>query len=660
MNAVYRGYSRRSQNNLGIGGDDDGDDPDWIWTPNYSDYRNAPASPGKDWLDLLTDLNSIASLQLLFTYLFTILALFFIHKNYHRFIRSRQLFSLELVHSISARTVLVTHIPIHLHSEPRLAEHFENMGLSVESASVCRDVKPLEPLLAERTKALLKLEEAWVDYVGNPSTVESYDPSDFVVAPLIDIDSSGLESQHPRFVVPHRARPTLRPGLFKGVVDAIEYWDARFHDADEEVKKRRKLGKLRATHTAFVTFEKMSSAVGGLSLRAGLLLTCLQQIAIQTAHAQHPNECITHQAPEPRDIIWANMATSIGSGRSRELVVMGMMGALLFFWIFPITGLASLLSYKEIKKTMPWLGRLIDSNDRIRAIVQNSLPSVAMITLNALLPFMLEGKCPGFTVCEPALIPDIAMTYLQGYRARSWIEYSLLKKCVGFTIGLIMNEVSSFPSSQILPVPFRKRYFHILARKYLLAAGPRSCQFASENSREIGRGVATGVGTVSTSSEAMPFGWAHTNRHRHFFLSYVILQGFGIMPLQLLNLGVIIPSAVMRLFVTRTPRGVLIFPSFLMWCQLARRFRRTQRSPHDQLWGSLSSSDSHLCHDASVQCRPATDRHIRSHLLWGCLRGLQVQAPFWLVAITSFAKSPAESSLQCSTSRMNRKAKPGP
>lgn len=29
------------------------------------------------------------------------------------------------------------------------------------------------------------------------------------------------------------------------------------------------------------------------------------------------------------------------------------------------------------------------------------------------------------------------------------------------------------------------------------------------------------------------------------------------MPLQLLNLGVIIPSAIMRLFVTRTPRGVL-------------------------------------------------------------------------------------------------------
>jgi len=76
---------------------------------------------------------------------------------------------------------------------------------------------------------------------------------------------------------------------------------------------------------------------------------------------------------------------------AREVFVIGCVLILLFFWIFPITALASLLSYKEIKKVWPWLGRLIDSNDKIRAIVQNSLPSVAMITLNALLPFILEG-----------------------------------------------------------------------------------------------------------------------------------------------------------------------------------------------------------------------------------------------------------------------------
>lgn len=78
--------------------------------------------------------------------------------------------------------------------------------------------------------------------------------------------------------------------------------------------------------------------------------------------------------------------------RTRDVIVVLLMILLLFFWFIPITGLASLLSYKEIKKAMPWLGVLIDRNEQVRAIVQNSLPSVAMITLNALLPFMLEGK----------------------------------------------------------------------------------------------------------------------------------------------------------------------------------------------------------------------------------------------------------------------------
>lgn len=119
----------------------------------------------------------------------------------------------------------------------------------------------------------------------------------------------------------------------------------------------------------------------------------------------------TYPAPEPRDIVWSNMTSSSSTLRIRDVVVVLCMGLLLLFWFFPITALASLLSYREIKKAMPWLGQLIDSNERIRAVVQNSLPSMAVITLNGILPFLLEG-----------------LTYVQGYRARSWVEYSLLKK----------------------------------------------------------------------------------------------------------------------------------------------------------------------------------------------------------------------------------------
>ena len=86
------------------------------------------------------------------------------------------------------------------------------------------------------------------------------------------------------------------------------------------------------------------------------------------------------------------MTHSTNAIRARELIVLISLVLLFFFWIIPITGLAGLLSYKEIKKTWPWLGRVIDKNPQIQAIVQNSLPSVAMMSLNALVPFLLEGE----------------------------------------------------------------------------------------------------------------------------------------------------------------------------------------------------------------------------------------------------------------------------
>ncbi|KZT25608.1 DUF221-domain-containing protein [Neolentinus lepideus HHB14362 ss-1] len=470
------------RSNLGIGDEDE--DNDWPSAPFASAPNSTlPTKPGqpKDWLDLISDANSYLTIHLLFTYLFTGLALYFIHKNYRRFIRARQLFSLELVHSIPARTVMITDMPKHLQSERTLAEYFENMNLSVESVTICREVGNLKNLLDKRTSALLELEAAWVKYVGNPSTVEAYDPSNSAPAST-DGEPSSLEAQQARLVVPHRKRPSLRPGWFKSKVDALEYLEALFKDADDAVKKKRISGKFRPTQTAFVTFEKMSSA----------------QIAVQTAHAPAPAECTTHLAPEPRDIVWANMTHSQSAIRTREVIVLSAICVLLLFWVVPITFLASLLSYKEIKKVMPWLGRFIDRNDKVQAIVQNSLPSVAMISLNALLPFLLE-----------------ALTYLQGYRARSWIEYSLLKK---YFLFLLTNVVFIF----------------LLASTYW----------------QLVRDLANSPAKIPEKlAEALLKG-----RARHFFLSYVILQGLGIMPLQLLNLGVIIPRIVMRMFVTRTPR----------------------------------------------------------------------------------------------------------
>jgi hypothetical protein len=280
---------------------------------------------------------------------------------------------------------MVTELPPYLRGERALAEYFEAVDLPVESVSVCREVGSLKELLDARTKALLALERAWTDYIGNPSTLAPSDPTNNVVAPLVDID--GVEAGGPpRLVVPHRARPTMRPSLVKPYVDALDYLDQQFQAADEAVRDRRAQGKFKATHAAFVTFEKMSAA----------------QMAVQTAQASSPFDVHCHIAPEPRDIVWANMTHSPRSITMRELFVLACITVLFMFWIVPIDALAMLLSYKQIKKTMPWLGELIDKDARVQAVVQNSLPSVAMISLNAVIPFLLEGLLLLVSVFDPS------------------------------------------------------------------------------------------------------------------------------------------------------------------------------------------------------------------------------------------------------------------
>ncbi|KAG9092906.1 hypothetical protein FRC07_011566, partial [Ceratobasidium sp. 392] len=379
---------------------------------SFADFSPSTKPKDRSWLDLVSDASSHLTIHLILTYLFTALTMRFCAWNYARFLRARLLSSLELVHSIPARTVMCTRLPHHLRGERTLADYFENMGLRVESVSVSRAVDALDVLLEKRTAALLKLEEAWTAYVGNPSTVESYDPSlnvrgDAVSSRIANEDrseSGGL----PRLVVPHRARPVLRPSWFGKKVDALEWLEAKFREADEAVRRKRRLGKFEATDLAFVTFEEMSSA----------------QIATQVEHNFPSTHIITAPAPEPRDIYWPNVPLSPNATLFREFIVLGFMATLLGFWSVPMASLTTLLSYKEMKKVMPWLADLVDRDARIQAIVQNSLPSLSVTALNSLLPFLLE-----------------ALSYLQGNKARSWAEYALLKK---YFLFLLINVVFIF------------------------------------------------------------------------------------------------------------------------------------------------------------------------------------------------------------------------
>ncbi|EIW68814.1 hypothetical protein TREMEDRAFT_31663, partial [Tremella mesenterica DSM 1558] len=439
--------------------------------------------PQKTLYDLILDPQTSALVNLIFTYLFTGLCLSFLHRNYHQFVVARQSFALHLIHSISSRTVLVTCVPSHLRGDRALADYFEGCGWLVESVSVCREVEAVRLVLEKRTNALLKLEQAWADWVGNPAnaTIKDYDPNVYTVAKGTPAESGPKHGTACVRLHTGRPRPTYRPRWFGTKVDAIEFWEREFQVADEEVKQLRRTGKFEATHAAFVTFENAKDA----------------QTACQVVHYPHHTQVVTEPAPEPRDVVWSKVSMPTTEHHIRDVVIMALVTLLLLLWTIPVGSVATLLSYNEIKKVMPWLARLLDSSPRLAAIVQNSLPSLAIITFNGLLPFLLEW-----------------MSYLQGFVSRSATEYSLMKKYYLFLLVSVL-------------------FIFLLTTTYLALV-----RDLADTPMKIPEKLASAL---------------QGSNARNFMISYVMLQALGLMPLQLLNVGPLFSLGFARLS-TKTPR----------------------------------------------------------------------------------------------------------
>lgn len=289
---------------------------------------NVTAAP--TFFEIIANPRPPGSVYLLFTYIFTALTLSFLHRNFHRFVTARQAFALELIHSVSSRTVLVTEIPPHLRGDRALAEYFEGCGWKVESVSVCRNVAAVKKALEKRTLALVELEHAWATWVGNPAKANGYSPdiyrklkarpNDDPLIPGLDSSSDPADPESVRqrysIITGSGTRPTVRPRLFSAKVDAIEYWEQKFLAADEKVKQLRKNGEFEASHAAFVTFEDAKDT----------------QAASQVVHYREHSKVITQQAPEPRDVIWNRISMNRPEAVARDFIVMGVMVFVMLFF----------------------------------------------------------------------------------------------------------------------------------------------------------------------------------------------------------------------------------------------------------------------------------------------------------------------------------------
>ncbi|KAG0798769.1 hypothetical protein G6F22_003893 [Rhizopus arrhizus] len=455
------------------------------------DFTNS-TNPNKTTSILTIDATHSVSflwVYLFFTYLFVFATFYFTFLNYRDYVRIRREFLLRKAKTLSARTLLVTGIPPHLRSDQKLAEYFEKLGIGVvESVHTIRHVGRLLEFIKERTQYLRQLETVYAKYLGNPSHVPHYDPDEF------------LSEDGPSRLAIGRDRPTVQESIFCGPqFDAIDLYTKKFDQVDELVEKARKVGKFAPTSVGFVTFEETISAY----------------VASQVLIDSTPFRLRAQLAPEPRDVLWENIAMHGRERLIRKVLVMFILLFLVFSWSIPCNYLSALTSTKSLKAYFPWLLKLAEKNKILNQIVAGFIPTLGVVIFFSVLPLIFNSKysCGKFKfVCIKGKFA-IGLSVIEGFTTRSESEESCFAKQFFFL------------------------FFNVLLFITVASTLFKSQKDIFEDPTKIANIFASKLPEVAP-----------------FYINYTVLQGIMLCPIQLLQIGPILVQKFYCFFLCKTPR----------------------------------------------------------------------------------------------------------
>lgn len=434
---------------------------------------------------------------LVFTYFFSVLVLYILNKETVRVLRIRQEY-LGTQSTITDRTFRLSGIPNSLRSEEKLKELVEKLEIGqVEKVVLCRDWDKLDGLMEERARCLRQLELTWSDYHSKLEVNQSglsgrLDGSNA----RRDSDASGHSAGDEARALQGLAESGL--GVEERERPKIRLWygflrlQSRKTDAIDYYEE-----KLRRLDEKIQEARRQSYKPADLAfVTMDSIASC--QMAIQALIDPRPGRLLTKPAPSPTDVVWKNTYAPRGVRRLKSWVVTIFITALSFIWLIVVASLASLLSICTIRKALPGLAKYLADHDWIRLLVQSGLPTGAVSLLNVMVPFLYEY-----------------LSHHQGMISRGQIELSVISKNFFFTFfNIFLVFAVSGSTTQFLPVLWG----------------------ALDKTHELPQLIARSIMNISD-----------------FYISFIVLQGVGLMPFRLLEPGGIALHAWGR-FTAKTPR----------------------------------------------------------------------------------------------------------
>eukprot|EP00041_Stephanoeca_diplocostata_P034560 m.1184672 g.1184672 ORF g.1184672 m.1184672 type:complete len:805 (+) comp24542_c0_seq2:135-2549(+) len=199
-------------------------------------------------------------------------------------------------------------------------------------------------------------------------------------------------------------------------------------------------------------------------------------------------------APEPRDVYWPNLKLTHKQRALRTLLVSAATFWLVFFWVIPVTFVASLTTLSALSRRLPFLAPIVNANPVITGYLEGFLPGLALIIFNILLPKIL-----------------LLFAKIEGIEADSWMQVSVFKR---FSIFIFINN--------FLVITLAGAVFDQID---VLINDPTS--------------------VIELLGNSIP-------KAATFFTSFIMILGFVGIPLQLLNPGHLIVGTLMKKTLAKT------------------------------------------------------------------------------------------------------------
>jgi hypothetical protein len=246
--------------------------------------------------------------------------------------------------------VLVRDIPkpeVHQTRSEQVDSYFRKLHPGTyEKCLVARDISKAEKLYLEIEKIKLKLEHAQAVYELSKGK-----------------GGDGVRPTH----------KTGFLGLVGAKVDSIDYYNEKLKELIPNLEKERTRALAdEGQGAAFAFFSDRRSAAE----------------ASQVVHSPDALKWQVYAAPEPREVIWSNLAKPVLKRALLKAIVYVVVFLIILFFMIPILFISALTTLNNLETLLPFIKAIVKIK-ALTAVIQAFLPQLALIIFLALLPSLL-------------------------------------------------------------------------------------------------------------------------------------------------------------------------------------------------------------------------------------------------------------------------------